>query len=186
MHHMIDWDSIWRVKNSQSESLRQGNRNMERVIEVFVELDGSFQFVGRLWSRSLKGRESASFEYDKTWIASDARFALEPLLTIDTGIHHSQPGKPLFGAIGDSAPDRWGRALMRRVERKNAEGEKRTQRTLLEIDYLLQVDDRIRQGALRFREAGATEFLAHGHPSIPPLVELPKLLSASDHVHQCP
>jgi len=24
-----------RVKNSQSESLRQGNRNMERVIEVF-------------------------------------------------------------------------------------------------------------------------------------------------------
>jgi hypothetical protein len=24
---------------------------MERVIEVFVELDGSSQFVGRLWSR---------------------------------------------------------------------------------------------------------------------------------------
>ena len=155
---------------------------MERVIEVFVELDGTSQFVGRLWSRSLKGRESASFEYDKKWIASDARFALEPLLTIDTGIHHSQPGKPLFGSIGDSAPDRWGRTLMRRAERKNAEREKRTQRTLLEIDYLLQVDDRIRQGALRFREAGTTEFLAHGYPAIPPLVELPKLLSASDHV----
>jgi serine/threonine-protein kinase HipA len=155
---------------------------MERVIDVFVELGGASQFVGRLWSRSLKGRESASFEYDKKWIASDTRFALEPLLTIDTGIHHSQPGKPLFGAIGDSAPDRWGRALMRRAERKNAEREKRTQRTLLEIDYLLQVDDRIRQGALRFREAGTTEFLAHGHPAIPPLVELPKLLSASDHV----
>ena len=155
---------------------------MERLIEVFVELDGISQFVGRLWSRSLKGRESASFEYDKKWIASDARFALEPLLTIDTGMHHSQPGKPLFGAIGDSAPDRWGRALMRRAERKNAEREKRTQRTLLEIDYLLQVDDRIRQGALRFREAGTTEFLAHVHPAIPPLVELPKLLSASDHV----
>lgn len=155
---------------------------MERVIEVFVELDGTSQFVGRLWSRSLKGRESASFEYDKKWLASDTRFALEPLLTIDTGIHHSQPGKPLFGAIGDSAPDRWGRALMRRAERKNAQREKRTQRTLLEIDYLLQVDDRIRQGALRFREAGTTEFLAHGHLAIPPLVELPKLLSASDHV----
>ena len=155
---------------------------MERVIEVFVELDGASLFVGRLWSRSLGGRESASFEYDKKWIASDTRFALEPLLTIDTGIHHSQPGKPLFGSIGDSAPDRWGRALMRRAERRNAEREKRTQRTLLEIDYLLQVDDRIRQGALRFREAGTTEFLASGHPAIPPLVELPKLLSASDHV----
>jgi len=54
--------------------------------------------------------------------------------------------------------------------------------TLLEIDYLLQVDDRIRQGALRFREADTTEFLAHVPPAIPPLVELPKLLSASDHV----
>jgi serine/threonine-protein kinase HipA len=79
---------------------------MERVIEVFVELDGASHFVGRLWSRSPKGRESASFEYDKKWIASDARFALDPLLTIDTGIHHSQPGKPLFGAIGDSARTR--------------------------------------------------------------------------------
>ena len=155
---------------------------MERAIEVFVELDGTSRFVGRLWSRSPKGRESASFEYDKTWIASDARFALEPLLNIDTGIHHSLPGRPLFGAIGDSAPDRWGRTLMRRAERKHAEQENRTQRTLLEIDYLLQVDDRIRQGALRFREAGTTVFLADGHPAIPPLVELPKLLAASDHV----
>ena len=69
---------------------------MERVIEVLVELDGTSQFVGRLWSRSLKGRESAAFEYDKKWIGSDARFALEPLLTIDTGLHHSRPGKPVI------------------------------------------------------------------------------------------
>jgi hypothetical protein len=33
---------------------------MERVIEVFVELDGASHFAGRLWSRSLKGREQAS------------------------------------------------------------------------------------------------------------------------------
>ena len=33
---------------------------MERLIEVFVEFDGASQFVGRLWSRSLKGRESES------------------------------------------------------------------------------------------------------------------------------
>jgi len=72
---------------------------MERVIEVFVELDGASQFVGRLWSRSIKGCESASFEYDKRWTASDSRFALEPLLTIDTGMHHPQPGKPLFEAM---------------------------------------------------------------------------------------
>jgi serine/threonine-protein kinase HipA len=155
---------------------------MERLTEVFVEIQGKSNLVGRLWSRSNKGRESASFEYDRHWIASEARFPLEPLLTMDTGIHHSQPGKPLFGAIGDSAPDRWGRALMRRAERKTAKRENRTPRTLMEIDYLLRVDDRIRQGALRFRDTETTEFLAHEQRAIPPLVELPNLLSASDHV----
>ncbi len=155
---------------------------MERETEVFIELDGDSFRVGRLWSRSSKGRESGSFEYDKTWIASKSRFPLEPLLTMDAGIHHAQPGKPLFGAIGDSAPDRWGRALMRRSERKTAEREGRTPRTLMEIDFLLLVDDRIRQGALRFRDANTSEFLASTQPSIPPLIDLPKLLAASDRV----
>ena len=58
----------------------------------------------------------------------------------------------MFGAIGDSAPDRWGRALMRRMERRRAEHEKQTPRTLHEIDYLLLVDDEARAGALRFAE----------------------------------
>jgi serine/threonine-protein kinase HipA len=155
---------------------------MERETEVFIDLDGDARLVGRLWSRSIKGRESASFEYDEAWLNSKLRFPLEPLLTMDTGVHHSQPGKPLFGAIGDSAPDRWGRALMRRAERKNAEREGRTPRTLLEIDYLLLVADSIRQGALRFRDANTVEFLSNAQPVIPPLVDLPKLLSATQRV----
>jgi hypothetical protein len=32
---------------------------MERVIEVFVELHGTSQFVGRLWSRSLNEKMSS-------------------------------------------------------------------------------------------------------------------------------
>jgi serine/threonine-protein kinase HipA len=104
------------------------------------------------------------------------------MLTLDAGIHHTAPGKPLFGAVGDSAPDRWGRALMKRAERKTAEREGRMPRTLMEIDFLLMVDDRIRQGALRFKEAGASEFLSDSERAIPPLIELPKLLAASERV----
>jgi len=52
----------------------------------------------------------------------------------------------------------------------------------MEIDYLLLVDDRIRQGALRFRDANTSTFLSSTQPAIPPIVDLPKLLSASDHV----
>jgi len=47
---------------------------------------------------------------------------------------------------------------MRRAERKKAEREKRTQRTLVEIDYLLQVDDRIRQELYDFEKRGQPSF----------------------------
>jgi serine/threonine-protein kinase HipA len=96
---------------------------------------------------------------------------------------HSPSGRALFGALGDSAPDRWGRVLMRRAERARARREGRSPATLLEADYLLLVDDETRQGALRFAEREGGPFLAANAPSrIPPLVELPKLLQASDRV----
>jgi len=59
---------------------------------------------------------------------------------------------PMFGAIGDSAPDRWGRALMRRMERELAERDGRPTRTLWEMEFLLMVDDEARPEALRFAE----------------------------------
>jgi hypothetical protein len=34
-------------------------------------------------------------------------------------------GRLIFGAIGDSAPDRWGRVLIQREERRKAREEKR-------------------------------------------------------------
>ena len=56
-------------------------------------------------------------------------------------------------------------------------------RTLLEMDFLLLVDDESRHGALRFAEHEDSPFLAPEGPTrIPPLVELPKLLSASERV----
>jgi serine/threonine-protein kinase HipA len=89
----------------------------------------------------------------------------------------------MFGAIGDSAPDHWGRALMRRMERRRAEREGGAPRTLQEFDFLLLVDDEARQGALRFAEKEGGPFLREeGVKRIPPLIELPKLLSAAEHV----
>src|SRR6266567_2668387 len=155
---------------------------MNRETEVHIDLEGRTYLVGRLWSRLSKGREGASFAYDPSWLESPLRFPLEPALSLDLGSHHTRQGHSLFGAIGDSTPDRWGRMLMRRMERRAAEREGRTSRTLLEIDYLLTVDDALRTGALRFREAGSKQFLASGRPKIPPVVFLSKLLSASDRV----
>jgi serine/threonine-protein kinase HipA len=156
---------------------------MERSVYVYVDMRGAPRLVGRLWGRTRKDKESASFEYDEGWLAHAARFALEPALTLGPGPFHTTSGKPLFGAIGDSAPDRWGRVLMRRAERRRADHARATPRTLWEYDYLLMVSDEARQGALRFAEQEGGPFLAdEGAHTIPPVIDLPRLLSAAEHV----
>ena len=158
---------------------------MDRETLVYVDLDGTPHLVGRLWARVRKNnnKESASFEYDKTWLENPVRFSLEPALQVGPGAFHTSADMPMFGAIGDSAPDRWGRALMRRAERRRAEKAGTAPRTLQEIDFLLLVDDEARQGALRFADREGGPFLREeGIKRMPPLVELPELLSAAEHV----
>ncbi|MEQ1908699.1 MAG: HipA domain-containing protein [Vicinamibacterales bacterium] len=156
---------------------------MDREALVYADLEGVPHLVGRLWARVRKNKETATFQYDAGWLQHAMRFSLEPALGLDPGQFHAQADMPMFGAIGDSAPDRWGRALMRRMERRRAELEGTTPRTLQEIDYLLLVDDEARQGALRFAEREGGPFLReHGVKRIPPLVELPRLLSATERV----
>ena len=156
---------------------------MDKEVLAYLDLDGTPRLVGRLWARMRKDRESATFEYDRSWLAHPQRFSLEPALKLGPGPFHTPSDKPLFGAIGDSAPDRWGRVLMRRAERRRAEREGQAPRTVRKIDYLLMVDDEARQGALRFAEREGGPFLAeHGPTKIPPLIELPRLLSAAERV----
>ena len=154
---------------------------MER--EVFVSLDtaaGPVR-VGRLWSRSRRGVETATFQYHSGWLRRPDRFALEPGLPLDFGPHHTRRGVALFGAFSDSAPDRWGRELMRRFARQAARGS--TAPALTELDFLLRVNDTARVGALRYAldEGGAFQAPDAASP-IPPLVRLPALLAASDRI----
>ena len=156
---------------------------MEKEALVYVDLRGIPHLVGRLWRRTRQARESATFEYDAGWLAHPERFSLEPAIKLGPGPFHAPSGKPLLGAIGDSAPDRWGRLLMRRAERRRSGDEGRTPRTLMETDYLLMVDDEARLGALRFAEREGGPFLAGpGQRKIPALIDLPQLLSAAEHV----
>ena len=72
---------------------------------------------------------------------------------------------------------------MRRAERRRAECLQETPRTLSETDYLLGVSDEARQGALRFSYEPDGPFLASSPmKQIPPLVDLPRLLSATEHI----
>ncbi len=157
---------------------------MDRQLFVYLDLSGQSVLVGRLWTRMRRGNESATFEYDREWLAHPFSFSLEPALTLGSGPHHTQAGRALFGALGDSAPDRWGRVLMRRAERRRADHEKRQARTLTEADFLMMVDDEARMGALRFAESegGPLGENRSGGKRIPPFIELPRLLSATERV----
>lgn len=156
---------------------------MAKEIFVYVELQGETHLVGSLWIHTNTDGESASFRYAPEWMKSPAKFSLEPALEIGEGSFHTEAGKSLFGSIGDSAPDRWGRVLMERREARAAKAEKRNPRLIHDSDYLLMVNDFARQGALRFAEQKVGPFLATDDDiGIPPLIDLRRLLAASERI----
>lgn len=151
-------------------------------IEVHIDLNGSTRQVGLARCNAVRGSETILFEYTDAWLSDPDRFSLEPALTLTRGAFAPPAGQPVFGSIGDSAPDTWGRRLMQRAERRRAEREGRTVRTLKESDYLLGVSDETRLGALRFRWAGDDVFQAPTHAGVPALIELGRLLQITERI----
>lgn len=154
---------------------------MQREILVYLDIKGKPVLVGRLWARERTGRESSSFAYDPSWLKRKGAFALSPTLMLTAGQFQAQ-GLP--NVFGDTAPDSWGRKLMLRRERARAKKAKTPPRTLFEIDYLAGVDDRTRIGALRFKDTEDGPFLTATGEPVPPLINLPRLLSATDRIER--
>jgi len=154
---------------------------MSKEIFVFIDLSGTTHPVGNLWIHERQGVKRSSFRYAPAWLASQQAFAIEPSLPLGEGTYHTD--RPLFGSMEDTAPDRWGRMLMERMEARQAKRENRQARKLGEADYMLMVDDQTRQGALRFAKDFDGPFSAT-YPStrIPPLVDLGRLLDSSYRV----
>ncbi|MXZ81906.1 MAG: HipA domain-containing protein [Gammaproteobacteria bacterium] len=150
--------------------------------EVHIDLDGRTRQVGLAMSNRVRNTETTLFGYDSGWLADPSRFSLEPALALGQGTFAPPAGLSTFGSIGDSAPDAWGRRLMQRAERRLAEREGCTVRTLLESDYLLGVADEARLGALRFRRAGDSTFQAPTRTGVPTLIELGRLLRITERI----
>jgi serine/threonine-protein kinase HipA len=155
---------------------------MESELHVYMESDRAPVLVGRLWARERTGRESSSFTYDPAWIKRRGAFALAPSLPLVPGAFHAAKG--LHPAFSDSAPDAWGRKLMLRQERARARMAKTQPRTLFEIDFLAGVDDTTRLGAVRFKDANGKGFITNTGRPVPPLIDLPKLLSATGRIER--
>lgn len=142
-------------------------------IEVTVERDGREYLAGTLWIHERHARVSATFRYADSWIAAPDAYDLDPALPRATGLFQAPPGRELFNAFADSAPDRWGRNLMRRAEAERARSAGTTPRSLTTADYLLGTRDDLRQGAVRFSKPGTTDYHSPAPDGVPELVSLP-------------
>lgn len=151
-------------------------------IEIWADWEGLSQptLVGFLFSSLIRGKQVFSFEYDPAWVSSGFSQSFDPALKLFQGRQYAPEGQSNFGVFLDSAPDRWGRLLMKRREALMAREEKRKERTLLESDYLLGVYDAHRMGALRFRMASGGPFLDDNKEfASPPWTSLGELERAS-------
>ena len=151
-------------------------------IEVHIDLDGTPRPVGIAHANQARGNETVVFEYLDSWLDDPERFSIEPALALTPGGFAPPQGQVIFGSLGDSAPDTWGRRLMQRAERRAAEREERHPRTLTETDYLLGVADETRLGALRFRRAGEDNFQAPVRAGVPAMIELGRLLQVTERI----
>ncbi|MGH9067997.1 MAG: type II toxin-antitoxin system HipA family toxin, partial [Acidimicrobiales bacterium] len=150
-------------------------------IEVTVTVGDEEVLAGILWVHDRRG-QSATFAYDQTYLARPLAYQLGPTLPLGAGVVQTHPGKEMFDAFSDSAPDRWGQNLMRRQERDRAAAAGTRPRTLTNADVLLGTHDELRHGAIRFRRPDTTDYWSPAPQGVPRLVSLPRLLDASDRL----
>ena len=148
-------------------------------LRTYVELAGRTVATGDAHFNFRRGRLTATFSYDRDYIALPGAYAIDPALRLTTGSWPLPQGLP--GAFSDAAPDRWGRNLIARRLRAEASAEGRPTPTLDDRDYLLGVSDETRQGALRFK-TDVDDVFQHPAPDVPKLIALPSLLHAANAV----
>jgi len=152
------------------------------TVDVYIDAYGERWKAGVLRRHAGSGRERVTYQHNEEWLKSPAAFQFDPTLPLRRGTLHPGAGKSMFGTLGDSAPDTWGRSLMRRRERRDAEREGRPPRALSETDYLLGVSDETRMGGIRFLMNDI--FQSPQNKGVPSLVAMGDLLQAAQRIER--
>lgn len=154
----------------------------EKTVYVYAGWGpGDPALFGRLFLQRVRGKETASFSFSDGWLKKHGGSVFwGPSLSFYSGRQYATESAPLFGIFSDSAPDRWGRRLIRRREEMAAKKEGRRAERLEESDYLLGVYDETRMGGFRFSLQENGPFLsADRELAAPPWATLRTLESAS-------
>lgn len=126
--------------------------------------------VGALGYDTIRGNAAYQWEYDAHWLHDHRSIQLSGDLLNAGGLQYGS-GR-LFCFLQDAMPDRWGRRLIDKRERLLASQEGRAVRRMTDIDYLTQIDDTTRMGALRLREGEQLLGTQFADTPVPPLARL--------------
>ena len=154
---------------------------MEEKIYVYFDDDVSRkQLIGYLYFAFVNGNEIYSFEFSNDFLKSDFnKLFLDVNLYPYSSRQYLPKNKKIFDFLSDLAPDRWGRTLIKKREVIRAKEEGRRTKALNEIDFLLQVDDESRMGAIRLSLDGINYLSNEKNMEVPPFEYIRKLESAS-------
>lgn len=151
--------------------------NVVAELDVHLDRSGIPSLIGMAWFTQRRSNPvSTVFAYSVGYLAQPGAFPIDPELPLVSGNQYTD-GLP--GAFEDCSPDRWGRNLIKKRRRSVDYPGSERPGDLNSVDYLVGVSDLTRQGALRFTHPGQPAFLAPD-TDVPKLVDLPRLLNASD------
>ena len=162
---------------------------MKQKKDIYVYIDWFESdepiFMGTLHSEVIRGKEVFSYENDQSWLRHPFFRSIDPDLSAFIGKQYLPTDKSNFGVFLDSAPDRWGRSLIRRREAISARMEGRQARVLTETDFLMGIFDGNRMGALRFKFSPEGDFMDNNKVlATPPWTSIRELEFASLQLEQ--
>lgn len=144
-------------------------------LEIEAKCFPQKESLGILGYDLIRGNAAYQWEFDTQWL-NDHRYIRLSGDLLNAGGPQYGTGR-LFGFLQDAMPDRWGRRLIDKLERLLAAREGRPVRHLTDIDYLTQIDDTTRMGALRLRNGEQLLGTQFANTPVPPLTHLREFVS---------
>jgi len=81
-------------------------------VQVWLAVGDDNVQVGQLYGHRRRGTESATFQYEPSYLARPGAYAVDPMLPLASGAFQTPVELGLFNGFRDSSPDRWGRACV--------------------------------------------------------------------------
>ena len=152
-------------------------------ITVYADFDflSTPQEIGVLGYEHIRGKDHFVFEYSYQWLKQYGGILLSGDLMNVPSLQHPRGNNNVFGFVKDSFPDRWGRLLLDRRERLNAQSENRPTRMLTNYDYLIGIEDFTRMGGIRYKEEDNNDFINSSEKYLVPPIESLRALCDACH-----